>query len=80
MGQERPEGCGASGPDRRGEIQADLITKIVKDLRDEAHLAICRAMDLPNIDLAATEVNCQMIETVADYIEERYANDAYATG
>ena len=30
--------------------------------------------------LAATEANCQMIETVADYIEERYANDAYATG
>lgn len=43
-------------------------------------MAICKAMIRPNIDLAATEANCQMIETVADYIEERYANDAYATG
>lgn len=43
-------------------------------------MAICLAMERPHIDLAATEANCQVIETVADYIEERYANDAYATG
>lgn len=59
---------------------ADLVSRIVADLRDEAHLAICQAMERPNIDLKATEANCQMIETVADYIEERYAHDAYATG
>lgn len=58
----------------------DLIRQIVADLRDEAHMAICKAMENNNVDLAATEANCQMIEVVADYIEERYAHDAYATG
>ena len=56
------------------------MSRIVADLRDEAHMAICKAMDVPNVDLKATEANCQMIETVADYIEERYAHDAYTTG
>lgn len=56
----------------------DLIKQIVNDLRDEAHLAICKAMEANNVDLAATEANCQMIEVVADYIEERYAYDAYS--
>ena len=60
--------------------QSDLVSRIVADLRDEAHLAICKAMEVPHIDLKATEANCQMIETVADYIEERYAHDAYTTG
>lgn len=41
-------------------------------------MAICKAMDVPTIDLKATEANCQLIEHVADYIEERYAYDAYA--
>lgn len=59
---------------------ADLVSRIVQDLRGEAHMAICLAMERPHIDLAATEANCQVIETVADYIEERYANDAYAVG
>lgn len=58
----------------------DLVSRIVADLRDEAHMAICKAMEAPNVDLKATEANCQMIECVADYIEERYAHDAYATG
>ena len=57
-----------------------MISRIVKDLRDEAYLAVCMAMDIPSVDLVATEANCQVIETVADYIEERYANDAYAVG
>ncbi len=57
-----------------------MISRIVSDLRDEAHMAICKAMDVPNVDLRATEANCQMIECVADYIEERYAHDAYTTG
>jgi cysteinyl-tRNA synthetase len=63
--------------------QADrrsLIQQIVADLREEAFLAVCKAIDTPNINLEATEANCQMIEVVADYIEERYADDAYATG
>ena len=59
---------------------SDLVSRIVADLRDEAHMAICKAMEVPHIDLKATEANCQMIETVADYIEERYAYDAYTTG
>jgi len=57
----------------------ELVSRIVADLRDEAHMAICKAMDVPTIDLKATEANCQLIEHVADYIEERYAYDAYAT-
>lgn len=60
--------------------QSELISRIVSDLRDEAHMAICKAMEAPNVDLKATEANCQMIECVADYIEERYAHDAYTTG
>ena len=80
MGQKRPEGCGAGRPNRHCQVQVDLISKIVTDLRNEAHLAICKAMEVPHLDLRATEANCQMIETVADYIEERYAHDAYTTG
>jgi len=49
-----------------------LINQIVADLREEAFLAVCKAMDTPKINLAATEANCQVIELVADYIEERW--------
>lgn len=43
-------------------------------------MAVCMAMDRPSVNLEATEANCQVIETVADYIEERFAHDAYAIG
>jgi hypothetical protein len=50
-----------------------LIQQIVADLRQEAFLAVCKAIDTPKINLAATEANCQVIELVADYIEDRWS-------
>lgn len=49
-----------------------LIQEIVFDLREEAFLAVCKAIDTPKVNLAATEANCQVIELVADYIEDRW--------